>query len=139
MVLVALVTVAVFRGIDYVLGATLWDDGTLMGEMAPRWVWGVGFLVAGVTLALGAVQRRHLVVYVGHGLLALIYALNGSAVYLTSGIGTVEGVRPGAALMFIALINAIAALRTGARPLSAPGPHYPQQMPFPVAPDGEEE
>ncbi|MFC0622960.1 hypothetical protein [Kribbella deserti] len=56
-------------GLDYIntpTGAIWLPSLTIVEEIATLRAWGIVFLVAGITLAIGLIARLHLIVWVGH-------------------------------------------------------------------------
>lgn len=118
--MVALVAVAVIRGMDYTFGDDTWAAKDFMLAVAPAEVWGLcGFLAGALVLAVGFVRKHHLLVYIGHGWLAIAYSLNALALFLVAipNFPFFDGVRGAGATAFVALVHIISALRTGSTPL----------------------
>lgn len=82
---VGLVCAAYLRGFDYLVGRDRWAARDFMLAAAPQWVWGGGFLIGAVILTSGLVRRRHLLVWLGHGWLAIAYGVNALALAFASG------------------------------------------------------
>lgn len=118
--MVALILVALIRGLDYSFGDDIWAAKDFMLEVAPAEVWGVcGFLAGALVLTIGVIRQRHLLVYIGHGWLAIAYSLNALALFLvaTPNPPFFDGIRGAGATAFVALVHIISALRTGTAPL----------------------
>ena len=118
--MVALVLVALIRGLDYTFGNDTWPAKDFMLEAAPAEVWGAcGFLAGALVLTVGFIRKRHILVYIGHGWLAIAYGLNALALFLVAAPNApfFDGVRGAGAAAFVALVHIIAALRTGVAPL----------------------
>lgn len=85
LILAMLVCAAYVRGFDYLAGRDRWAARDFMLAAAPEWVWGGGFVIGAVILTSGLVRRRHLLVWLGHGWLAIAYGVNALALAFASG------------------------------------------------------
>lgn len=117
LILVWLAVTALIRGLDYLTGADVWGARDFMLAAAPEWVWGSGFVAGAAILTVGVTTRRHLLVYVGHGWLASAYLVNAAALALSTSPWAFNGIRGAGATGLVAIVHAIYAARTGARPL----------------------
>ncbi|MEQ7008461.1 hypothetical protein ABN028_20005 [Actinopolymorpha sp. B17G11] len=69
-----LALVAATRGLDYVLGDPVGGPALrYVVALAPLDMWGLAFLVAGTLLGAGLSLQRHIAVWIGHGLLGIVY------------------------------------------------------------------
>lgn len=80
-----LVCAAYLRGFDYLTGSDQWAARDFMLAFAPEWFWGAGFLAGAVILSAGLAFRIHLLVWLGHGWLAIAYGVNALALAFASG------------------------------------------------------
>lgn len=85
LILVWLTCAAYVRGFDYLTGDDTWGARDFMLAAAPEWVWGGGFVIGAAILAGGLIRRRHLLVWLGHGWLAIAYGVNAAALAFASG------------------------------------------------------
>jgi len=122
--------VALVRALDYVTGAdahrvatTRSDNGApaLVGiEGAfPLWIWAILLSVGALTLLGGMATRRHFPVWLGHTILAIVYAgLCAGLLVGYLGVPSLDGVRGAVTLLFPAVFCPLVAMRMGARPLT---------------------
>lgn len=120
-VIISLLTQAVFRSWDYSTG----DDEviaslTLIEDAFPLWVWGLWLGMLAVFLFIGIILRIHLVVWSAHSLLAFTYFIlmigMAIAVFDRSPYPW-DGVRGITLLLTPALLHGVLAIRTGPSPL----------------------
>lgn len=85
---------------------------------APLWLWVVLLTVGGLTLAVSAVLRVHIGVFLGHAVLTVVYMALGAGLlgeYLTH--PWLDGIRSAGPVLLIASIHLLLTLRTGWRPI----------------------
>lgn len=115
---VVLVVIALARGFDYLTPRVPRTAGTAAIEDAlPLWAWGLAFAVPAVILGLGALARVHRLVWLGHGLLAVIYlaiAVGLTGEYLTH--AWLSGIKGGIGMFLPVYLHTTIAWRTGWTP-----------------------
>lgn len=123
---VALLTIqTVIVAADFLRAAEL--DGVdyrLIDSAAAEAAWGFGFLGSALLVVVGIVLKRHLLVFLGHGLLFLMWALFGVGVSIAilGSDGWSQGWRAGFNPLAVAGIHLLIALRTGPTPLHTEDP-----------------
>lgn len=114
-----LIFVALWRGFDYftptVTGPTTVTE--TMQTAFPFEVWGALVLVPALTLAAGLALRIHFAVWIGHGILAVVYAalfVSLMLVYIDRPL--FDGIRSATALLAPLMLHALLCVRTGWKP-----------------------
>lgn len=116
---VVLVATALFRGFDY-LTPSIIPPGPVSESMTgafPLEIWGTFILVPTVCLALGLVFRVHFAIWIGHGLLGVVYATILTSlllVYIDRPL--LDGIRSATVLLTPMALHALLCARTGWRP-----------------------
>lgn len=113
-----LIFVAGMRGFDYLTPTPRTSSVQESMQTAfPMTVWAALVLIPAAALAAGLLLRVHFAVWLGHGILAIIYAA------LTVSIGWVymqnplwDGIRSATALLVPTVLHALLCVRTGWRP-----------------------
>lgn len=116
---VVLIAMGVMRGIDYLTPSVRgWTPVTesMVGAF-PLQVWAAMVLIPTATLMIGLLGRIHIAVWLGHGLLAGVYA----ALVVSLGLVYIErpffdGMRSVTVLFLPATLHAVITARTGWRP-----------------------
>jgi hypothetical protein len=114
-----LILMALNRALDYALGESSGAAQLSVVEDAfPLRVWAAGLAVAGLTLAAGVALRVHALVWAGHGMLAIIYAMLCAGV-LFSVIGDPhhEGFRLVTLLLLPTVLHCLLCIHTGRTPM----------------------
>lgn len=129
-IMVALVYQALVRGLDYVTGEEPTKYTSALEQATPVPFVGALLILGGLTLAVGVVTRRHLVVWIGHGGLAILYLSMSFAFYYAAAQHGLDGIRSGAQLTVVTLIHIIAWARM------SPNPEPPPRRVAPAVPAG---
>lgn len=120
-VIISLLTQAVFRSWDYSTGSDeISASLTLIEDAIPLWGWGVILGTLAVALLLGITLRVHLLVWSAHSLLAFTYAILMVGMIisvLNHNPFPWDGIRGVTLLMTPAILHAVLAIRTGPTPL----------------------
>lgn len=103
----------VARGLDYILPPTRVGA---VEEVMPLWVWTSVLWFGSGSAIFGMLSRRHLLVWLGHGVLAVIYVGVTLSVIIDS-FANQDGFRGIGPIAFLAFLHATFTLRTGARPI----------------------
>jgi hypothetical protein len=117
--LTALLTVlALVRGFDYATG----DDSegatlSLVEKAFPLPLWGALFMFGGGLIAAGMLLHIHPVVFVGHCLLAVTYAMLTVGLFVALPGFPFDGIRTATGLTAIVWLHYFLALRMGPRPI----------------------
>ena len=117
-----LIGMALARGSDYAVGNDVIRVGLMVVEMAaPLWVWAAAFISFGLVLTVGVLARIHVVVYIGHWLLGIAYAMLAFAIALSvfQHSPHLDGIRSATVLALPTVLHFVLAARTGSRPISA--------------------
>lgn len=107
------------RVFDYTTGS---DSGsrslTLVERAFPLPVWGAAFGLGAVILLIGTLDRRHLVVWLGHFYLASAYTLLGLGILISVlMVPWANGIRGAGVLILPTIMHWVFAKRTGPKPL----------------------
>lgn len=113
-----LVVQAILRGADYATGN---DNARSLGvieKAAPLWMWSTVLFVGAGFLLVGALLRRHFLVWLGHGVLWVSYL----AIFIGLALAVLhqphyDGLRFVIAIMTTLTLHFLLWLRTGPRPL----------------------
>ena len=115
---VVLIIIALVRGFDYLTPRVPRTAGTSAIEDAlPLWGWGLLFAAPAAVLTLGVAFRVHRLVWIGHGVLAVIYLavmVGTTGEYLTH--TWASGIKGGFGLILPAYLHFTIAWRTGWTP-----------------------
>lgn len=117
---IALLAAAIVRALDYSTGSDAIGAPGLAGieEAFPLWAWSAALLGGCAVLASGMIARRHLQVFLGHSLFAVIYTglfVGGSADHFS--IDRLDGIRSAVSLAVPATYSTIVAIRMGVKPV----------------------
>lgn len=112
-----LCALAVVRAVDYILSPT----GTSVEETGPIWLWSAGLLIGVSLLVVGSLQRRHLLVWVGHGWLGSLYA-GITAVAIIDALRVWDDWRRIGPVAIVSVLHWLLWWRTGPRPVTHPTP-----------------
>lgn len=116
---ITLIIMGLWRGFDYftpqVTGTTTVTE--TMQTAFPLWVWGMLILVPTLALATGLALRMHFAVWIGHGLLAVVYAaLVVSLTMVCIERPMLDGIRSATVLLAPLTLHALLCVRTGWKP-----------------------
>ena len=131
LVLLALVILPLVRALDYSTGSDSGYSGSLavVEAFAPIWMWSIPFYLGAMILAYGIVSRRHLVVYLGHSVLAVTYSSLFVGI-MASVVTTpwLDGVRSASILTLPTLLHWLIWWRTGPAPLKVGEVNHTEQI-----------
>lgn len=104
------------RGLDYILPPTTVG---ILERSAPLELWAGLLWAASALLIYGAWTRRHLLVWLGHGMHGILYAVLALSVIIDSSL-KLDGWRGAGPVGLISLLHWIFCIRTGPRPIAEP-------------------
>lgn len=113
------------RALDYMISDTNPDPYRLVEEAFPIKLWGIFLVISAAVLILGWLVKSHIIVFVGHGLLAMFYTALFLGILLPAitelSFNGMRGMRSATTLMLPTVFNALLCLRTGPVPLPSEG------------------
>lgn len=119
---VVLIVTATIRGLDYMSPAVrIGPAAEQMQVSFPLVVWGLMLVIPATILAFGLASRTHFAVWLGHGLLAIVYL----CLMVAMGAEFVtrpwwDGIRSASGLLTPVALHALICARTGWRPPAWP-------------------
>lgn len=120
LILYALMIMPIVRAFDYSSGDDASASLTAVEGFAPMWAWAIFFYLGALVLAYGVRARRHLIVYIGHSILAVTYSALAVGVLATSLTRPwLDGVRGASVLILPTLMHWMIWWRTGPAPIKA--------------------
>lgn len=118
LVLYALIVMPVVRALDYSTGEDNGGSLTAVEAFAPIWAWSIPFYIGAAILILGVRTRRHLVVYVGHSILAVTYSTLAVGIFASCITQPwLDGIRGASVLILPTLLHWQNWWRTGPAPI----------------------
>lgn len=109
------------RALDYMISDTNPDPYRLVEEAFPIKLWAIFLVISAAVLILGWLVKSHIIVFVGHGLLAMFYTALFLGILLPAitelSFNGMRGMRSATTLMLPTVFNALLCLRTGPVPL----------------------
>lgn len=119
LVLYAMIVMPVIRAADYSTGTDKSGALTAVEAFAPIGAWAIPFTVGAFVLAYGVRSRRHLVVYVGHSILAATYTVLSVGILLGAlREPWANGIRGASVLLLPVLLHWLCWWRTGPAPIN---------------------
>lgn len=120
LVLYALMIMPIVRAFDYSSGDDASASLTAVEGFAPMWAWAIFFYLGALVLAYGVRARRHLIVYIGHSILAVTYSALAVGILAASMTHPwMDGVRGASVLILPTLMHWLIWWRTGPAPIKA--------------------
>lgn len=118
LVLWALIALPMVRAFDYSTGKNFSRSLVAVEAFAPLWAWAIAFWTGALVLIAGVVTKRHLVVYLGHSILAVTYSALMVGITISAFHNPwFDGIRGGSVLLLPAALHWLIWWRMGPAPL----------------------
>lgn len=119
LVLYAMILTPSLRAYDYAYESSETASAlSAVERFAPLWAWSIPFGIGALLLLLGVLSRRHLVVYIGHSVLACTYTVLMVGIFAgVVGHPWLDGLRGASALLLPVALHWLCWWRTGPAPV----------------------